>query len=123
MQMTGNTVLVTGGGTGIGRGLGESLHGLGNRVVIAGRRSEPLQDVARANPGIEYLSLDQGDPADIRRFSTELTDAYPELNVLVNNAGIQRVETSSPVTSARRSRPSPTPSIALRPHRRASGSP
>jgi uncharacterized oxidoreductase len=61
-------------------------------VVIAGRRSEPLQDVARANPGIEYLSLDQGDPADIRRFSTELTDAYPELNVLVNNAGIQRVE-------------------------------
>jgi uncharacterized oxidoreductase len=92
MQMTGNTVLVTGGGTGIGRGLGESLHRLGNRVVIAGRRNEPLQDVARANPGIEYLSLDQGDPADIRRFSTELTDAYPELNVLVNNAGIQRVE-------------------------------
>jgi uncharacterized oxidoreductase len=92
MQMTGNTVLVTGGGTGIGRGLAESLHRLGNQVVIAGRRSEPLQTVAEANPGIQYLSLDQGDPADVRRFAIELTDHYPELNVVINNAGIQRVE-------------------------------
>jgi uncharacterized oxidoreductase len=92
MQMTGNTVLVTGGGTGIGRGLAESLHRLGNKVVIAGRRREPLQAVAEANPGIQILSLDQGDPADIRRFATTLTDRYPDLNVVVNNAGIQRVE-------------------------------
>jgi uncharacterized oxidoreductase len=92
MQMTGNTVLVTGGGTGIGRGLAESFHRLGNQVVIAARRSEPLQAAAQANPGIKYLSLDQGDPVDIRRFATELIDRYPELNVVVNNAGIQRVE-------------------------------
>lgn len=92
MQMTGNTVLVTGGGTGIGRGLAESLHRLGNRVVIAGRRHEPLQAVAQAKPGIEYLSLDQGDASDISRFATELTGRFPELNVVVNNAGIQRVE-------------------------------
>jgi len=92
MQTTGNTVLVTGGGTGIGRGLAEALHRLGNTVVIAGRRRESLQAVAKANPGIQVLSLDQGDPADIRRFATELTDHYPDLNVVINNAGVQRVE-------------------------------
>ena len=92
MQMTGNTVLVTGGGTGIGRGLAESLHRLGNQVIIAARRREPLKAVAEANPGMQIWSLDQSDPAGIRRFATELTDRYPELNVVVNNAGIQRVE-------------------------------
>ena len=92
MQMEGNTVLVTGGGTGIGRGLAESFHRLGNRVIIAARRREPLQAVAEANPGMQTMSLDQGDAADIRRFAIELTDRYPELNVVVNNAGIQRVE-------------------------------
>ncbi|SPM33544.1 Short-chain dehydrogenase involved in D-alanine esterification of teichoic acids [Mycobacterium rhizamassiliense] len=92
MQMTGNTVLVTGGGTGIGRGLAESLHRLGNHVVIAGRRRELLRAVAEANPGIDYLPLDQSDAADVRRFAVELTDRYPNFNVLVNNAGTQRVE-------------------------------
>jgi uncharacterized oxidoreductase len=92
MQMIHNTVLVTGGGTGIGRGLAESLHRLGNHVVIAGRRREPLQAVASANPGIEYLSLDQSDPADIQRVAAELTDRYPDINIVLNNAGIQLVE-------------------------------
>jgi uncharacterized oxidoreductase len=92
MQMRGNTILVTGGGTGIGRGLAESFHRLGNDVLIAGRRREPLQAVADANPGIRYFTLDQSDPLDIERFSAEIAARHPELNVVINNAGIQRVE-------------------------------
>jgi uncharacterized oxidoreductase len=92
MQLTGNAVLVTGGGTGIGRGLAEAFHRLGNDVVIAGRRQDVLEEVAKANPGMQYLSLDQGDAADIRRFAIELKDNHADVNVLVNNAGIQRVE-------------------------------
>jgi uncharacterized oxidoreductase len=92
MQLTGNTVLVTGGGTGIGRGLAEAFHQSGNKVVIVGRRVELLKKVAEAHPGMEYLSLDQGDAADIRRFAIELKDRHADVNVLVNNAGIQRVE-------------------------------
>ncbi|MEZ0363977.1 SDR family oxidoreductase [Mycobacterium sp. pUA109] len=92
MQWTGNTILVTGGGTGIGRGLAESLHRLGNQVVVAGRRREPLQAVVDANPSMGYLPLDQGDPADVARFAAELGDRYPGLNVVINNAAIMRVE-------------------------------
>lgn len=89
MQMKGNTILVTGGGTGIGRGLAESFYQLGNHVVIAGRRREPLETVVDANPGMQYLLLDQGDAGDIARFSAELLERYPDLNVVINNAGIQ----------------------------------
>ncbi|MGV0743452.1 SDR family oxidoreductase [Mycolicibacterium sp. XJ870] len=92
MRMTGNHVLVTGGGSGIGRGIAESLHRLGNHVTVAGRRETALKEVARANSGMQYLVLDQTDPADIARFAAALAALRPELNVLINNAGIQRPE-------------------------------
>ena len=87
MQRAQNTILVTGGGSGIGRGLAEAFHRLGNQVFIAGRRREQLQSVTAANPGMQSLTLDQSDAADIERFATEATHRRPQLNILINNAG------------------------------------
>lgn len=92
MNLTGNTILVTGGGSGIGRGLAETLHRAGNQVVIAGRRRDALQAVADANPGIEYRRLDLAEPESISRLAAELTGSHPGLNVLVNNAGVMHTE-------------------------------
>lgn len=99
MQMTGNTILITGGTSGIGRGLAEAFHALGNQVAIAGRRQDRLDEITTANPGMLGFPLDVQDPAAIDAVAAHVREALPDLNVLVNNAGISRPEslTAEPV--------------------------
>ena len=92
MDMSGNTILITGGGSGIGRGLAEAFQAAGNHVIVAGRRPGPLAEVADANPGMSYVVLDVADPAAIRAFAEQAAHDHRALNVLVNNAGIMKAE-------------------------------
>ena len=103
MKLTNNTILITGGGSGIGRGLAEAFHALGNKVIIAGRRQQNLDDVTEANPGMASVTLNIDDPDAIRAFAAEVTELHPTLNVLINNAGITHREdlTASPENTAK----------------------
>src|SRR5260370_6980940 len=88
MNLNGNTIFITGGGSGIGRALAEALHKRGNKVIISGRRKGHLAAVVTANPGIEAIALDIADPDNINDVAKKLIQEHPDLNVLINNAGI-----------------------------------
>lgn len=90
-----NTILITGGGSGLGRGLAEAFAKLGNTVIIAGRRKELLQSVVATNPGMQHEVLDVADPVKLESFVASVTQKYPQLNVLINMAGIMKPENLS----------------------------
>lgn len=92
MHMSGNTIFITGGGSGIGRSLAEAFHSLGNTVIISGRRRDRLAAMVAANPGMVAIELDVTDPDSISRVSADLVERYPGLNVLINNAGIMLID-------------------------------
>ena len=88
MQLTGNTIFITGGTSGIGLSLARAFHALGNKVIVAGRRKALLDEIAATHPGIEGVELDIANAADIARVGKALIARFPTLNVLINNAGI-----------------------------------
>jgi uncharacterized oxidoreductase len=95
MKLSGNTILITGGGSGIGRGLAEALHQRKNQVIISGRRKDRLVEVAKANPGMAWVELNIEDPENISAVAAKMTAEYPDLNVLINNAGIMNIDDAS----------------------------
>ena len=92
MKTSNNTILITGGGSGIGRGLAEAFHALGNQVIISGRTEKKLAETTAANPGMKSLTVDMTDRESIKTFAKRVTEEFPSLNVVINNAGIMALE-------------------------------
>jgi uncharacterized oxidoreductase len=90
MNLSGNTVLVTGGATGIGLAMAEAFLAAGSEVVICGRRSARLLEAQRRQPRLHVRVCDVGSAAECRALAEWASATFPALNVLVNNAGIQR---------------------------------
>ncbi|MBZ5523443.1 MAG: SDR family NAD(P)-dependent oxidoreductase [Acidobacteriia bacterium] len=90
MQLSSNTVLITGGASGIGLALAERFLKAGSKVIICGRREDKLQEAKARHPEFTMLVCDVGTAADRIALSQWATSEFPGLNVLVNNAGIQR---------------------------------
>ena len=92
MQISGNTILVTGGNSGLGRRFAEEFAKRGNKVIITGRNQGTIDAVAAGTPGIIGYVLDVTDAQAIRDFAAKVTAEHPDLNVVINNAGIMVAE-------------------------------
>jgi uncharacterized oxidoreductase len=92
MKLSGNTILITGGGSGIGRELALRFHALGNRIIVAGRRREALEEAIAGREGMFAFELDVANPASIAAAARRVIADHPDLNILINNAGIMASE-------------------------------
>jgi uncharacterized oxidoreductase len=90
MKMQSNTIFITGGTSGIGKGLAEAFHQLGNQVLISGRREDRLRNICAANPGMKYFVLDVTDLTSVRNTARKIIGEFPALNCVFNNSGVQR---------------------------------
>ncbi|MET3712886.1 putative oxidoreductase [Sphingomonas trueperi] len=92
MKTKGNTILITGGGSGIGEALAHRFHDAGNTVIVAGRRLDVLEAACEGRGNMHALTLDVESAEGVADFAGRLLAAHPDVNVLVNNAGIMRFE-------------------------------
>ena len=92
MKLSGNTILITGGGSGIGEALAHRFHDLGNKVIVAGRRLDTLEQAGAGRPNMTAMTVDVDSAEGVAEFARRVIAEHPDLNVLVNNAGIMRYE-------------------------------
>jgi uncharacterized oxidoreductase len=83
-------MFITGGTSGIGKGLAEAFYKLGNQVIISGRREDLLWEFCAANPGMRHFVLDVRDPAAVQTVARTVIAEFTSLNCVFNNAGVQR---------------------------------
>ena len=88
MNLSGNTILITGGSAGIGLTFAKKFRELGNEVIVTGRRLDKLEEAAAAIPGLHTIQSDAGSASDIAALASRIRKDFPKLNVLMNNAGI-----------------------------------
>jgi uncharacterized oxidoreductase len=89
MKTTGQTILITGGTSGLGLGFAEKFHQLGNAVIICARRKDRLKKIERTHPGMATIVCDVADGSERERLRDEVVEKFPATNVLINNAGVQ----------------------------------
>lgn len=92
MKQSGNIILITGGGSGIGEALAHRLHDAGNTVIVAGRRRDALDAAIAGRANMHAMTLDIDSADAIETFAAELIAAHPALNIVINNAGVMRYE-------------------------------
>lgn len=90
MKTSENTVLITGGSSGIGFELASQLIALGNTVIVSGRNRSTLEAARKVLPHVHAIQSDLSSPSDIEKLYDASVHEFPQLNVLVNNAGIMR---------------------------------
>ena len=92
MKNTGNTILITGGSSGFGREYARAWHDAGNTVIVAARSADELEETAKGRENLHAMPLDVADAAAVEPFAKEIVERFPDLNVVMNNAGIMPYE-------------------------------
>ncbi len=90
MNLSGNTILLTGGSAGIGLAFADRFIRAGNKVIVTGRRENALQHAKEKLPSLITRVSDLNKESERAALFDWVTANYPEVNVLVNNAGIQQ---------------------------------
>ena len=92
MKITGNTIFIPGSTSGIGLALALRLRDKGNTVIVGGRRTELLQQIAAAHPDIDTVQIDTADAASVHTTAKNVLARHPDLNVVIAMAGAMNIE-------------------------------